>query len=104
MNIPKNNSNIFTNEKLMDIGDYNLKISSNVDSIKLLLQSKSNPNIGIYEEIYTLEKFEKINKIFSLFDSIESIKNSIEDLISKNKYEIKKNTNSIELILKTSFF
>ena len=54
--------------------------------------------------MYTLENLSKINKIFVSFDSIEMLRNSIEDIISNNKYSMKENKENIELILKVPLF
>ena len=95
----------FFNEKIYysKINDYNLSLSSNTESIKFSLKSEYN-NCFSYEGIYTLEKLTKINKIFLSFDSIDMIRNSIEDIISNNKFSVKENKESIELILKVPLF
>ena len=84
--------------------NYNLYLSSNTEAIKFSIKSEFSNNCFFCEEIYTLENLSNINKIFVSFDSIEMLRNSIEDIISNNKYSMKENKENIELILKVPLF
>ena len=58
-----------------------------------------------FEETYILEKLKKINNIFLIFDSIESMRDSIEKILTNNKYLISQNNNNEMIItLKVSMF
>ena len=98
----------FINEKRykieLDQKDFNLIISSdNNESIKFLL-SPLIKNSFSYEEIYNLEKLSNIIKIFLAFDSIDTIRNSIEQMILTNNYSIKEKNDNVEITLKVSLF
>ena len=98
----------FFNEKIYKLKqndiNYNLYLSSNTEAIKFSIKSEFSNNCFFCEEIYTLENLSNINKIFVSFDSIEMLRNSIEDIISNNKYSMKENKENIELILKVPLF
>ena len=89
--------------KLNDI-EYNLLIRSDNESINFLLSPLTIKNLYSYEEIYNCEKLSKINKIFLAFDSIETISQSIEQMIENNKYSIKEKNENVEINLKVSLF
>ena len=89
--------------KLNDI-EYNLLIRSDNESINFLLSPLIIKNLYSYEEIYNCEKLSKINKIFLAFDSIETIRQSIEQMIENNKYSIKEKNENVEINLKVSLF
>ena len=61
-----------------------------------------NNELGKYEEIFSLNDLIKINKWFSLFDSINELLIDINNLIDSNEYDIKKENNTFNLILKIS--
>ena len=98
----------FINEKSykvqMNQVDFNLIISSNNESIKFLLSPLTAKNSFSYEEIYNLEELSNINKIFLAFDSIDTIRHSIEQMIENNKYSIKENNEDVEITLKAFLF
>ena len=82
-----------------------LIISSNSLSIKFILSQVENTQYFSFEETYTLEKLKKINNIFLIFDSIESMRDSIEKILTNNKYLISQNNNNEMIItLKVSMF
>ena len=89
--------------KLND-SDYNLLISSFNESINFLLSPLTKNNIYSYEENYNFEKLSKINKIFLVFDSIETIGQSIEQMIENNKYSIIEKNENVEINLKVTLF
>ncbi len=80
-----------------------LIINSNSLSIKFLSQLKIQ-NFS-FEETYTLEKLKKINNIFLVFDSIESMRDSVEKILTNNKYLFSQNNdNEMIITLKVSMF
>ena len=89
--------------KLNDI-EYNLLIRSDNESINFLLSPLTIKNLYSYEEIYNFEKLSKINKIFLGFDSIETIRQSIEKMIENSKFSIKEKNENVEINLKISLF
>ena len=89
--------------KLND-SDYNLLISSFNESINFVLSPLTKNNIYSYEENYNFEKLSKINKIFLVFDSIETIGQSIEQMIENNKYSIIEKNENVEINLKVTLF
>ena len=89
--------------KLNDL-DYNLLISSDNRSINFILSPLTKKNFYSFEENYDSEKLSKINKIFLAFDSIETIRQSIEQMIENNKYSIKEKNENVEINLKVSLF
>ena len=92
------------NVKLND-ASYILIISSNTLSIKFTLSQVENTQYFSFEESYTLEALKKINNIFLVFDSIESMRDSIEKILTNNKYLIsQKNDNEMIITLKVSMF
>ncbi len=92
------------NGKLNDTS-YILIISSNTLSIKFTLSQVENTQYFSFEGIYTLETFKKINKIFLVFDSIESMRDSIEKILTNNKYLIsQKNDNEMIITLTIPMF
>ena len=84
---------------------YILIISSNSLSIKMLLSKKDNNENYSFQEIMTLEQLMTIHNSFKVFDSIDLARNSIEQIISNNKYLIsKKDNDNIILTLKITLF
>ena len=75
-NLPKLN--------LEDI-DYNLQISLENEKIKILLKPIDTEIPFLYNFEATLEELRNINKIFSVFDSMEEIKEFLIEFSSKNE-------------------
>ena len=98
-------------EKFLNEKQYNVKldnteclfiISSKFNSIKFEL--KPLQNYIYYQKIFTLDNLVHINKIFVVFDSIETIRSSLEEIIEKNKFTLQKRENNIEIIFKVPLF
>ena len=70
--------------KFEDI-DYNLQISIENDKIKISLKPIDSEIPFIYNYEANLEELRKINIIFSVFDSIEEIKNFLFEFTSINE-------------------
>ena len=83
---------------------YNLTISSDTNSIKFVLNPESSNNNTSYESIYTLEDLQEKNKIFLSFESIDSIRNSIEKIFQNDKYTIKEKDKNMKITLQGSLF
>ena len=92
----------YTNDKSFNVKfndtSFILIISSNSLSIKFILSQVDNTQYYSFEETFTLEQFIKINNIFIVFNSIESMRDSIEKIITNNKYLISQNNNN-EMII-----
>lgn len=98
-------------EKFLNEKQYNVKfdnteclfiISSKFNSIKFEL--KPLHNYILYQKVFTLDNLVHINKIFVVFDSIETIRSSSEEIIEKNKFTLQKRENNIEIIFKVPLF
>ena len=98
-------------EKFLNEKQYNVKldnteclfiISSKFNSIKFEL--KPLHNYILYQKVFTLDNLVHINKIFVVFDSIETIRSSLEEIIEKNKFTLQKRENNIEIIFKVPLF
>ena len=83
---------------------YNLTISSDINSIKFVLNPESSNNNTSYEAIYTLEEFKEKNKIFLSFESIDAIRNSLEQIFQNDKYTIKEKDKNMKITLQASLF
>ena len=97
------------NEKKFNLNynnnNYILVISSNFSSIKFNIYHQDKLDNYIYEEILTLEQLKEINNSFTIFNSVESARNSIEQILKNNKGILsQKDINSIILTLKISLF
>ena len=97
-------------ENMKNIKEFNLKYN---DKIYLLTISNISETINFsivnsyneeYSESYSLEKLIYINKIFSMFDSLEKVRNSIEEIIKAKKYLLEINDKNIIITLKISLF
>lgn len=96
----------FSDEKQFNIKLHNSEcafiISSSSNCIKLEL--KPFFKCIYYKKIFSLEDLIKINKIFVVFDSIEVIRKSFQEIIEKDKYSIQQKSQDIEIILKVQVF
>ena len=85
--------------------NYILVISSNFSTIKFNIYHQDKLDNYIYEEILTLEQLKEINNSFTIFNSVESARNSIEQILKNNKGVLsQKDINSFILTLKISLF
>ena len=85
--------------------NYILVISSNFSSIKFNIYHQDKLDNYIYEEILTLDQLKEINNSFCLFNSVESARNTIEQILKNNKGVLsQKDINSFILTLKISLF
>ena len=97
------------NEKKFNLNynnnNYILVISSNFSSIKFNIYHQDKLDNYIYEEILTLEQLKEINNSFTIFNSVESARNSIEQILKNNKGILsQKDINTFILTLKISLF
>ena len=97
------------NEKKFNLeynnNNYILVISSNNSSIKFNMYQQDKLDNYIYEEILTLEQLKEINNSFTIFNSVESARNSIEQILKNNKVILsQKDINTFILTLKISLF
>ena len=103
-------SNNFIDKKSFNVKKFNdtsfiLIISSNSSSIRFNLSQVENTQFYSFEETYTLEQLIKRNNIFIVFESIDSLIDSIEKILNNNKYLISQNNNNEMIItLKVSMF
>ncbi len=102
-------SNNFIDKKSFNVKfddtSFILIISSNSSSIRFNLSQVENTQFDSFEETYTLEQLKKINNIFIVFESIDSLIDSIEKILNNNKYLISQNNNNEMIItLKVSMF
>ena len=96
----KDYKNVKTFNVKIKEADYILSISeSSIDIHFDLIQKEGNDPFE-YEENYTLDKLKKINNVFKMFDSIENVRNSFEELINTQRYTFDKNDENIIFILK----
>ena len=85
--------------------NYILVISSNFSTIKFNIYHQDKLDNYIYEEILTLEQLKEINNSFTIFNSVESARNSIEQILKNNKGILsQKDINNFILTLKISLF
>ena len=102
-------SNNFIDKKSFNVKfndtSFILIISSNSSSIRFNLSQVENTQFYSFEETYTLEQLIKRNNIFIVFESIDSLIDSIEKILNNNKYLISQNNNNEMIItLKVSMF
>ena len=58
-------------------------------------------SLDIFEGSFTFDDFKKISNVFGIFNSLEEIQNSLNNMFSSNKFELKViNKNQINLNLK----
>ena len=85
--------------------NYILVISSNFSTIKFNIYHQDKLDNYIYEEILTLDQLKEINNSFAIFNSVESARNSIEQILKNNKVILsQKDINTFILTLKISLF
>ena len=98
----------FKNSKEFDIKigelNYIFSISENNTDIKFVINQKEGIDLYEYEEHYNLDKLIKINDIFKMFNSINSVRKSFENLLNSKKYTFIKSNENIEFILKLNIF
>ena len=100
-------------QEFKNIKDFNIKIgeinyifsiSENNTDIKFVINQKEGIDLYEYEEHYNLDKLIKINDIFKMFNSINSVRKSFESLLNSKKYTFIKSNENIEFILKFNVF
>ena len=100
-------------QEFKNIKDFNIKIgeinyifsiSENNTDIKFVINQKEGIDLYEYEEHYNLDKLIKINDIFKMFNSINSVRKSFESLLNSKKYTFIKSNENIEFILKINVF
>ncbi len=97
------------NEKKFNLNynnnNYILVISSNFSKIKFNIYHQDKLDNYIYEEVLTLDQLKEINNSFTIFNSVESARNSIEQILKNNKGILsQKDINTFILTLKISLF
>ena len=94
--------------KILDTNTYNLK--NNDQSINLILSKLSNSLVikiievdsilnRCYSADFTLEKLQKLNNYFKLFESIQQLISELSNLIEENNITFSYKNNSIDLII-----
>ena len=94
--------------KILDTNTYNLK--NNDQSINLILSNLSNSLVikiievdsilnRCYSADFTLEKLQKLNNYFKLFESIQQLISELSNLIEENNITFSYKNNSIDLII-----
>ena len=91
------------NIKIEEI-NYIISISESNTDIKFVINQKEGNDPYEYEDHYNLDKLIKINDIFKMFNSINSVRKSIENLLNSKKYSFIKSNENIEFILKLNIF
>ena len=97
------------NEKKFNLNynnnNYILVINSNFSTIKFNIYHQDKLDNYIYEETLTLAQLKEKNNLFAIFNSVESARNSIEQILENNKGILsQKDINSFILTLKISLF
>jgi len=80
--------------------DYILKLLKLKQDLILLVNEQNIINSFGFQEIFSLEKLQKMNKIFRAFDSIDEVANSLEEIISLKKISLKKENSNIFITFK----
>ena len=102
----KDNKNIdFKYEKklLLENVNYLIKFGKLKDKEEELIIFVKEENVissGYYQESFTLDNLQKLNKSFRLFDTIEETIDALKDVIEANKVSIKKDLDILNFIVK----
>ena len=92
--ISEENFNLKENDK-----DIKLTVIRTTQFIKYNLNEIGS--LDIFEGSFTFDDFKKISNVFGIFNSLEEIQNSLNNMFSSNKFELKViNKNQINLNLK----
>lgn len=92
------NLNFENNNYLLKLG----KISNKIEQLLLFVNEENKFNSCCYQESFSLEKLQKINKCFKQFDSIDEIIIVLKEIISDKKVSIKKINNDLIIIIKVN--
>lgn len=97
----KSNKEDFINEFNLEFESikYIIKIgkSSNSDDLIIYIKEENLKSPG-YQNSFTLEKLQKINKYFKIYDKIDEILEFFKDIISNKKLFIKKTNEKLTVI------
>ena len=100
INLDQKNIELINKYKLnFESTDYILKLLKLKQDLILLVKEQNIINSFSFQEIFSLEKLQKMNKIFRAFDSIDEIAKTLEEIISLKKISLKKKTEIFLLLL-----
>jgi len=95
-NLDQKNIKLIKEYKLsFESTDYILKLLRLKQDLILLVNEQNTINSFCFQEIFSLEKLQKMNKIFRLFESIDEVKNTLEEIISLKRISLKKENGNI---------
>ena len=105
LTVEKPNNMKFVNEYNLNFDNisYLLKlgiIPLTIEELIIFAQENNDINSFCYQNSFSLEKIQNMNKIFKQFDSIKEIINILKEIIEDKKISIKKINNDLNVIFK----